>query len=144
MYSDLDCDCDCDCVCDAVKHAMHHATHVISRCPKPVLPVFCTGAGFELLGRDGVWRLPAAVSLAPGGKVILSATSHVATDNASSNPGRSLTDTIVYVATEESHAPVRVRYAYADWPVSSVRNLWPEGSGLPARLFDILVVGFAV
>ena len=32
---------------------------------------------------------------------------------------------------------VRVRYAYADWPVCSLRN---SVGGLPARLFEMAVV----
>ena len=48
----------------------------------------------------------------------------------------------VHVITKETadHTPgvvERVRYAYADWPVVSVRNR--KGLGLPARIFDLPV-----
>ena len=78
-------------------------------CPATVLPVFCTGAGFEGLSAlpspgssGGAWVKPQSVSLLPvantGGNTAI---------------------------VELKFAPAvisRLRYAYADWPVCSIRN----------------------
>ena len=91
-------------------------------CPAVVLDVYCRRAqllGFEvLLARDaasGNWSAPSSVELgagAPGGT-----TSH---------------EVLLGVPS----ATARVRYAYSDWPVVSLRN---GVGGLPARVFDIAV-----
>lgn len=84
-------------------------------CPAVILPVFCTGGGFEVL--------PAGNNATSGWAPVAS----VSTDGASTVV---LTlDTVVSIQ--------RVRYAYADWPVCSLRN---SVGGLPARVFDIHVV----
>jgi sialate O-acetylesterase len=81
-------------------------------CPEVVLDVYCRRkqlAGFEIQV-GGEWQAPLSAALVPsdGGDVVLGAVDR----------------------------PQRVRYAYSDWPVVSLRN--KEG-GLPARLFDIEV-----
>eukprot|EP00039_Didymoeca_costata_P006674 m.92287 g.92287 ORF g.92287 m.92287 type:complete len:539 (-) comp13344_c0_seq1:90-1706(-) len=63
-------------------------------CLPPILPVFCTGAGFEVeIGNT--WTLAKHVAL-------------------------QTTNTISVTGFEGS--PTRIRYAYADWPVVVVRN----------------------
>lgn len=84
-------------------------------CPATMLKYYCTGESFEVQGSDGLWE------------PIISATEGV--------DGRSI---ILAIAAK----PVeRVRYAYADWPVATVRN---RIGGLPARIFDMPVVGHRV
>ena len=85
-------------------------------CPSVVLNVYCrraTTLGFEIEVLPGVWQAPARVSLSPDGSGVLA----------------------TMPSGAASH-PLRVRYAYSDWPVVSLRN--KEG-GLPARVFDIAV-----
>lgn len=81
-------------------------------CPTPVLPVYCTGAGFEVKV-GSVWMPPFSASLS-GSQV-------------------SLEVPIVAGLVE------RVRYAWADWPVSVLKSL----AGQPARTFDMVVQGEA-
>jgi hypothetical protein len=98
-------------------------------CPPQVLSVYCNGAelaggaaGFELLtgsstadGKEEAlgWRPARAVQLLSNDTILL-------------NNGPGLTP------------PKRVRYAYADWPVTSIRN-GASGHSLPARVFDVAV-----
>lgn len=110
------------------------ALDATAACPSVVLDVYCRRTqllGFEIQtsssagneGDDdgsGAWEAPA--------RVALSSTE---------------TDTVVLTAKDGSARISRVRYAYSDWPVVSLRN--QEGGegeqgargGLPARLFDI-------
>ena len=98
------------------------AFNATAACPTPTLNVFCTGAGFEVQV-GGVWSAAdvSVASLQPPAAVLLRAAGHDAT------------------------AVDRVRYAYADWPVVSVRNALRNAStgaselGLPAPLFDLAV-----
>jgi len=80
-----------------------------NRCPKAVLPVYCTGATFEL-EINGTWR-PPVTSITCGRSVVLKLAGH------------------------DALSVTRVRYAWADWPVNS---LYSE-AGLPARLFNMPV-----
>lgn len=99
-------------------------------CPPHVLPVYCNAtqlargaAGFELLARyrddrNGIglspeWRPVRRVQLVSNDSVLLTSDLGLASAQ-------------------------RVRYAYADWPVTSIRN-GPAGHSLPARVFDIAV-----
>jgi hypothetical protein len=79
-------------------------------CPGRILPVFCTGAGFEARGSDGQWS------------PVLNATA-----------GADQKSIVLEAAVSRAD---RVRYAYADWPLAMVRN---RVGGLPARLFDMAV-----
>jgi hypothetical protein len=95
-------------------------------CPSVVLNVYCRRAqtlGFEVLApavagasgtspADSAWQAPTSVAL--------------------SEDKRS-----VVVTLAAGQVASRVRYAYSDWPVVSLRNA--EG-GLPARLFDMPVM----
>lgn len=90
------------------------ALNASAACPPVILPVFCTGAGFETLDVQGNW------SRATGAKQDFS------------NPLIVLVTPTTPVTTVQ-----RIRYAYADWPVASVRN--SAGDQLPARIFDIPV-----
>ena len=88
-------------------------------CPPQILSVFCTGAGFELES-GGTWAAANNVSLgSDGSSIILQSMSN------NKNTSNSNSNTID-----------RVRYAFADWPVASVRG--SEGN-LPARIFDLPV-----
>jgi len=80
-----------------------------TRCPEAVLPVYCTGATFEL-EINGSWRTP-VTSIICGTSVVLELAGH------------------------DALRVTRVRYAWADWPVNS---LYSE-AGLPARLFNMPV-----
>ena len=91
-------------------------------CPSVVLNVYCRReqlAGFEVKLASGGWHAPRAAVASGNDSVLLTA-----------NGGAK---------------PMRVRYAYSDWPVVSLRN--SNGGGgvngadgnLPARLFDIAV-----
>ena len=105
------------------------ALNATAACPSGVLPVYCDdselaggAAGFELLAgsvaKDGAgtwWRPARQVRLLREAESVL----------LTSGPGLT--------------APTRVRYAYADWPVTSVRNGGTGGHSLPARVFDIAV-----
>ena len=88
-------------------------------CPSVVLDIYCRRAqklGFELqIG--GVWQAPQSVALISPQVVELTA---AAKD----------------VGATPAAAVERVRYAYSDWPVVSLRN---KIGGLPARIFDIAV-----
>jgi hypothetical protein len=91
-------------------------------CPAVVLDVYCRRAqllGFEvLLARDaasGNWSAPSSVELGPGA------------------PGGTTSHEVLLGVPS---AAARVRYAYSDWPVVSLRN---GVGGLPARVFDIAV-----
>jgi len=77
------------------------------KCPREILGIYCTGAGFELRCPTG-W-MPAAGAALVGTSVIITAP-----------PNLTVID--------------RVRYAYADWPVCSLQSI---DSGLPARIFDL-------
>ena len=79
-------------------------------CPSTMMRIFCTGAGFEARGSDGVW-LPVKRATADHDR----------------------TSIVLEVVAKAD----RVRYAYADWPLAMVRN---RVGGLPARLFDMAVV----
>eukprot|EP01043_Picozoa_sp_COSAG02_P004905 COSAG02_NODE_130_length_34758_cov_80.817767_25_plen_348_part_00 len=85
-------------------------------CPTVVLDVYCRRAqklGFELqIG--GVWQAPQSAALVSPQVVEL----------------------VVAPAFLNTTAAGRVRYAYSDWPVVSLRN---KVGGLPARIFDIAV-----
>jgi len=86
-----------------------------ARCPPSILPVYCTGAGFELQDRAGLWTTAASVALASQNTVVLKAATNI--------------------SGEEVR---RVRYAFADWPVCSLHG---RADGIPARIFDINVSG---
>ena len=90
-------------------------------CPPVILPVFCTGAGFELLV-DGNWTHAAGVSPGPPSNI---------------SAGTFFTVVVHPPAAVGGSAIERVRYAYADWPVVNIRN--NDADALPARLFDIPV-----
>eukprot|EP00416_Gambierdiscus_australes_P012779 CAMPEP_0171131860 /NCGR_PEP_ID=MMETSP0766_2-20121228/123465_1 /TAXON_ID=439317 /ORGANISM="Gambierdiscus australes, Strain CAWD 149" /LENGTH=564 /DNA_ID=CAMNT_0011595175 /DNA_START=1 /DNA_END=1695 /DNA_ORIENTATION=+ len=75
-------------------------------CPKEVLPVYCTGGGFEVKVGN-VWMPPFSAKLSSSG--------------------------VLLEAEITSGAPHRVRYAWADWPVTMLSNV----AGLPAKTFDI-------
>jgi len=81
------------------------------KCPSQILGIYCTGAGFEVHSPTTLAWVPAASSALVGTSVIITAPANV-----------SVID--------------RVRYAYADWPVCSLRS---AASGLPARIFDLQV-----
>ena len=81
-------------------------------CPGPILPVFCTGAGFELRS-NGSWS---AGSISSYGR------DYVMVEAAAGGGG-------AVAATVDA-----VRYAFADWPVPVVRN---RVGGLPARPFHL-------
>jgi len=82
-----------------------------AKCPPAVLPVYCTGAGFELQGQTGLWTSVATVALATQNSVVLKAATNMSGEQVQ-----------------------RVRYAFADWPVCSLRG---RADGIPARIFDI-------
>jgi hypothetical protein len=82
-----------------------------------LLPVYCnsteiarSAGGFELMMDDGAWHAALSVELG------------------------SSTGTVLVRST--AAAPTRVRYAFADWPVTSVRN---SHGDLPAHVFDLPV-----
>ena len=79
-------------------------------CPSSVLPVYCTGGGFELQV-GGAW-VPAMAAASTASTVTVKP----------------------FAATRDSAPATRVRYAFADWPVSILRN---TVGGLPARIFDL-------
>lgn len=79
------------------------------KCPPQILGIYCTGAGFEVRTPTG-W-VPAISAALVGTSVIITAP-----------PNLTAID--------------RVRYAYADWPVCSLRSV---ESGLPARIFDLQI-----
>ena len=77
--------------------------------------VYCTGGGFEIQ-INGNWSLAKSeLARSPANSVHVILPKDVATQG----------------------VVQRVRYAYADWPVVSVRN--DDGIALPARLFDLPV-----
>jgi len=79
------------------------------KCPSQILGIYCTGSGFEVRCPSG-W-VPAISAALVGTSVIITAPTNVTTID-------------------------RVRYAYADWPVCSLRSV---ESGLPARIFDLQI-----
>ena len=81
-------------------------------CPGPILPVFCTGAGFELRS-NGAWS---------AGLI--------------SNYGHDYVVVAEAAVGGDAAAVDAVRYAFADWPVPAVRN---RIGGLPARPFELAV-----
>ena len=98
-----------------------------AHCPTVVLNVYCRRAqtlGFEILpgtGKnsltttdDGAWEAPASARLTPDNRSVI----------------------LLLGPRASSQGAARVRYAYSDWPVVSLRN---AAGGLPARLFDIVV-----
>ena len=96
-----------------------------ARCPEDVLPFYCngtelvSGSGFELYGHDaegGRWHAASYAQLSAS----------------------AINSVVLGIGDMMVTAPTRVRYAWADWPVTSVRN-GPEGHSLPARIFDIVV-----
>eukprot|EP00040_Diaphanoeca_grandis_P034019 m.209363 g.209363 ORF g.209363 m.209363 type:complete len:313 (-) comp33036_c0_seq5:153-1091(-) len=90
-------------------------------CPPQILNVFCTGAGFELES-GGTWTAARNVSLGfDGSSIILQYISN----NKNTSTKHNNSSTID-----------RVRYAFADWPVVSVRG---SAGNLPARIFDMPV-----
>lgn len=95
------------------------ALDTAAACPEVVLDVYCRRAqmaGFEV-EVGGKWAAPKAVALASTKQAVV----------------------LTIEGTDESEAAAaatRVRYAYSDWPVVSLRN---ENGGLPARIFDIEV-----
>lgn len=89
------------------------ALNASAACPSVVLNVYCRRAlthGFEV-EVGGQWMPPRTVDV--------------------DSP-----TTVVIVFDPSGEAPTRVRYAYSDWPVVSLRN---AVGGLPARLFDVEV-----
>lgn len=85
-------------------------------CPSVVLNVYCRRAqtlGFEVQ-IDDKWQAPLSVT--------------VSTTQAST--------VVIELSSAQGGTPQRVRYAYSDWPVVSLRN---ARGGLPARLFDIAI-----
>lgn len=82
-----------------------------ARCPSQVLPVYCTGSGFELQDDDGVWTAAAAAELGPNDTMLLKT-----------------------VHPDRSQGLQRVRYAFADWPVC---NIYGKTDGIPVRIFDL-------
>ena len=116
------------------------ALNTTAACPpvmtaSPLGKLCCTGAGFELrIGGSGccsggVWVRPSSAALAPG----------------------KLNSIILKLSAESlvhGGKPTRVRYAYVDWPVNSVRNQKSSGGSttvpLPARLFDMPICDGAV
>jgi len=78
-------------------------------CPTPVLPVYCTGAGFEVKVGE-TWMPPFSAMLSRSGVLLEVPAIGVAT---------------------------RVRYAWADWPVTVLTS----SAGQPARTFDLPVQG---
>jgi hypothetical protein len=89
-------------------------------CPAVMLPVYCTGGGFELL-IGGKWTAAESIKLGADQLSVLVAVPPSAVVPASDGGGWG--------------GATRIRYAYADWPVINVRN--NDNDGLPARLFDI-------
>jgi len=81
-----------------------------ARCPEQILPIYCTGGGFEVFS-NGTWVPALSAWLGQDKSVVLR--------------------TVVNASIE------RIRYAYADWPVCSLRS---AVTGLPARIFDLPVV----
>lgn len=77
------------------------------QCPVAVLPVYCTGAGFEVKV-NGVWMPPFS-----------------ATVNGSA----------VMLEVPAAGVAERVRYAWADWPVTALTS----EAGQPARTFNVAV-----
>jgi len=80
-----------------------------ARCPPQILPIYCTGGGFELYS-NGSWFPAVSAWLGQ--------------------------DTSVVLRTSLNGTIERVRYAYADWPVCNLRS---AVTGLPARIFDLPV-----
>jgi sialate O-acetylesterase len=79
---------------------------------------YCTGGGFEVqIG--GVWSLANSIAAGANNSVVVTFDAGVGTNGNGT------------IGTAQ-----RMRYAYADWPVVSVRN---KAGLLPARLFDIEV-----
>ena len=110
------------------------ALNMSAACPPAMLAsplgrMSCNGAGFELN---------------VGGKV-----AHVA--SAAIKAGEPNTIVLTPAAGQnmstigDHHAQNTVRYAYADWPVCSVRNVKSSGGSttmpLPARLFNLMICG---
>jgi len=79
-------------------------------CPDKILPVYCTGGGFELQ-INGTWVQPETVSVC-GQSVLLQAKNFSAFD------------------------AQRIRYAWADWPINTLMN----HAGMPARIFNLPLV----
>jgi len=86
-----------------------------ARCPPQVLPVYCTGSGFELQDDNGVWTAAPSAELGPNDTVLLKV----------AHPDR-------------SQGLLRVRYAFADWPVCSI---YGKQDAIPARIFDMPIRG---
>eukprot|EP01052_Picozoa_sp_SAG31_P011693 SAG31_NODE_668_length_12945_cov_15.915849_3_plen_423_part_00 len=90
----------------------------------PLGKLCCTGAGFEL-AVDGQYELAASATIHPGkpNTILL----------------RPATETLM------RGAPTSVRYAFADWPVCSVRNTHSSGGStteaLPTSVFDLNICG---
>ena len=96
-----------------------------------LLPFYCNssetdghqGAGFELY--DGTTR---------GWSKAVRATRV----DAAAEEGSDRAAVVLEFSLSGAAVPTRVRYAYADWPVSAVTN-GAEGFRLPARIFDIAI-----
>ena len=101
----------------------HSAACPLSMKASPLGRLCCTGAGFEILV-GGQWSPALNARLDP-------------TDPTNNTVVLQHSKALSNVAAD----PVRVRYAYADWPVCSVRNFRGSGGSthepLPARIFDI-------
>jgi hypothetical protein len=97
-------------------------------CPAVVLDVYCRRTqllGFEVQGQDGTWSPPVTVSLVTDGH---------GGGLQGGAAGAAMAAVALGVAQPGAQ---RVRYAYSDWPVVSLRN---RVGGLPARAFDVAVV----
>mmetsp|Transcript_36645 Transcript_36645/g.101787 ORF Transcript_36645/g.101787 Transcript_36645/m.101787 type:complete len:785 (-) Transcript_36645:136-2490(-) len=97
-------------VCFDTRNGGRLVLNETATCPAVVLPVYCTGATFELMAK-GVWNSPSSVSVSEDGS------------------------TVVISVLPEVGRVERVRYAWADWPVCSILNK----AGMPARLFNLPV-----
>lgn len=97
------------------------ALNVTAGCPSVVLDVYCRRdqtLGFEVMA-GGVWSPPGSVELGRDGKSLW-----LAPAAADGLPG----------GGSQIGAITAVRYAYSDWPVTSLRN---AAGGLPAELFVV-------
>jgi hypothetical protein len=115
------------------------------------------GAGFDFFGATSFAAATMATTVATtGAESLAAAAMHMQWYPVQGVSAGQLPNTVVLNVDAGRPVPLRVRYAYADWPVASVRNkrsgvsslgqeqahidIDSNGGGLPAALFDMPVV----
>ena len=96
-----------------------------------ILPLYCNGAGFEIATTEPptAWHAAERVVVATQSATRMTVVVIAPSQNQLGTAG---------ARDSKPRRPSRIRYAYSDWPVTSVRN-GASGHGLPARLFDVPV-----